>query len=212
MAAPRGRGLRPGGIVRAVVRLVLLVAVGFGVGLVFGLVTEEPELLAGHLRGRVSPSPWRGGGRARGASGRRSGPSRTSMRRRRPGPASEDRPCRARGRRRCRRVAALRPRRMLPPPRVMKGVPAAPLRRDARGRRAARSRDRAPGDQGRKKTSRPWAIQVGAFSDERPSGSLRRLRAGTPSRSFRRNATGVAGAFASSRSPTKTVRERRPRG
>jgi len=32
-------------------RLVVLVAIGFGVGLLFGVVTEEPELLAGHLRG-----------------------------------------------------------------------------------------------------------------------------------------------------------------
>jgi len=51
MSAPRGRGLRPGGIVRAVVRLVVMVALGFGIGLVFGLVTEEPELLGAHLRG-----------------------------------------------------------------------------------------------------------------------------------------------------------------
>jgi cell division protein FtsN len=32
-------------------RLLVLVAIGFGVGLLFGVVTEEPELLAGHLRG-----------------------------------------------------------------------------------------------------------------------------------------------------------------
>lgn len=51
MAAPRGRGLRPGGVVRALGRLVVLVAVGFGLGLLFGVVTEEPELLAGHLSG-----------------------------------------------------------------------------------------------------------------------------------------------------------------
>ena len=51
MASPRGRGLRPGGLVRALGRLILLVAVGFGVGLVFGLVTEEPELFARHLQG-----------------------------------------------------------------------------------------------------------------------------------------------------------------
>jgi len=51
MAGPRGRGLRPGGVLLAVGRLILLVATGFGVGLVFGVVTEEPELLAAHLRG-----------------------------------------------------------------------------------------------------------------------------------------------------------------
>ena len=51
MAAPRGRGPRSGGVVRAMWRLLVLVAVGFGVGLLFGIVTEEPELLANHLRG-----------------------------------------------------------------------------------------------------------------------------------------------------------------
>lgn len=51
MAASRGRGLRPGGVVRALGRLVLLVAVGFGAGLVIGVLSEEPELLADHLRG-----------------------------------------------------------------------------------------------------------------------------------------------------------------
>ena len=53
MASPRGRGLRlrPGGVVRALGRLVALVGVGFALGLTFGLVTEEPELLARHLRG-----------------------------------------------------------------------------------------------------------------------------------------------------------------
>jgi cell division protein FtsN len=33
------------------VRLVLLVGVGFGAGLLIGVVAEEPELLVGHLRG-----------------------------------------------------------------------------------------------------------------------------------------------------------------
>lgn len=51
MVAPRGRGLRPGGVVRAMWRLLVLVAIGFSVGLLFGVVAEEPELLAGHLRG-----------------------------------------------------------------------------------------------------------------------------------------------------------------
>jgi cell division septation protein DedD len=38
-------------VVRAVIRLVLLVSLGFGVGLLFGLVTQEPELLVNHLQG-----------------------------------------------------------------------------------------------------------------------------------------------------------------
>lgn len=51
MAASRGRGLRPGGVVRALARLVVLVVFGFAVGLAFGLVLEEPELLARYLAG-----------------------------------------------------------------------------------------------------------------------------------------------------------------
>ena len=52
MSSPRGRGLRPGGVVRAIGRLVVLVCAGFALGLIFGVVTEEPELLAAHLRGQ----------------------------------------------------------------------------------------------------------------------------------------------------------------
>ena len=52
MAVPRGpSALRPRGVVRAVGRLIGLVVIGFTVGLAFGLVTEEPELLARHLGG-----------------------------------------------------------------------------------------------------------------------------------------------------------------
>ena len=51
MVASRGRGLRPGGFLRELLRLVVLVGLGFGAGLLFGVVTEEPALLAGHLRG-----------------------------------------------------------------------------------------------------------------------------------------------------------------
>lgn len=51
MSAPRGRGLRPGGVVRALARLVLLVGIGFAAGLAIGVLSQEPELLAGHLRG-----------------------------------------------------------------------------------------------------------------------------------------------------------------
>lgn len=51
MSSQAGRGLRPGGVVRALIRLLVLVVFGFGAGLLFGIVSEEPELLAGHLRG-----------------------------------------------------------------------------------------------------------------------------------------------------------------
>ncbi len=51
MAASRGHGLRPGGVVRALGRLVLLIGLGFAAGLMIGVLSEEPKLLAGHLRG-----------------------------------------------------------------------------------------------------------------------------------------------------------------
>lgn len=51
MAVSRGRGLRPGGVVRALGRLSLLIGFGFAAGLTIGVLSEEPELLAGHLRG-----------------------------------------------------------------------------------------------------------------------------------------------------------------
>ena len=51
MASSRGRGLRPGGVVRALGRLILLIGFGFAAGLLIGVLSEEPELLAGHLRG-----------------------------------------------------------------------------------------------------------------------------------------------------------------
>lgn len=51
MAAPRsGRG-GPGLVLRAVGRLALLVSLGFAAGLVIGVALEEPKLLLGHLRG-----------------------------------------------------------------------------------------------------------------------------------------------------------------
>lgn len=51
MTASRGRGLRPGGVVRSLGRLSLLIGFGFVAGLLIGVLSEEPELLAGHLRG-----------------------------------------------------------------------------------------------------------------------------------------------------------------
>ena len=51
MSTAQRRGLRPGGVVRALGRLVLLIGFGFGAGLLIGVLSEEPELLAGHLRG-----------------------------------------------------------------------------------------------------------------------------------------------------------------
>ena len=51
MAISRGHGLRPGGVVRALGRLVLLIGFGFAAGLLIGVLSEEPELLTSHLRG-----------------------------------------------------------------------------------------------------------------------------------------------------------------
>ncbi|MCB9723752.1 MAG: SPOR domain-containing protein [Spirochaetaceae bacterium] len=48
---PRGRSARSGGALRTTGRLVMLVGWGFAAGLVIGVLSEEPELLAGHLRG-----------------------------------------------------------------------------------------------------------------------------------------------------------------
>ena len=45
MAAAGGTKIRPGGVLRAVARLVLLVAFGFGAGVLIGVISEEPELL-----------------------------------------------------------------------------------------------------------------------------------------------------------------------
>ena len=171
MAAPLGRGLRPGGIVRAVVRLVLLVAVGFGVGLVFGLVTEEPELLAGHLRGESEPVPL-----ARGAdegaappAGERAGQDDDESAALEPRPRVV--PAKREGAASLPPVTAPTPGDAPAPARVVKGVPAAPLR--ATPVEVARpvpetARRVAKGE----RASRPWAIQVGAFSEKRAAQRL----------------------------------------
>ena len=51
MSVSRGRRGRSSGIVRALFRLALLIGFGFSAGLMIGVLAEEPELLAGHLRG-----------------------------------------------------------------------------------------------------------------------------------------------------------------
>ena len=51
MAASQRRGRRPGGVVRAMTRLTLMISCGFAVGLLFGVLIEEPKLLADHLWG-----------------------------------------------------------------------------------------------------------------------------------------------------------------
>lgn len=51
MARSRRKSPRTGGVLRVVGRFVLLVGLGFGIGLVIGLATEEPALLYGHVSG-----------------------------------------------------------------------------------------------------------------------------------------------------------------
>lgn len=70
MTTWRAHRLRPGGVVRALGRLVLLIGFGFSTGLLIGILLEEPELLAGHLRGESETIllPSAGGDRAPVAS------------------------------------------------------------------------------------------------------------------------------------------------
>lgn len=51
MAAPRARKRRFGGVPRAIGRFLVLVVLGFGLGLAIGLISEEPDLVYGHLTG-----------------------------------------------------------------------------------------------------------------------------------------------------------------
>lgn len=183
MAAPRGRGLRPGGIVRAVVRLVLLVGVGFGVGLVFGLVTEEPELIAGHLRGESEPVPLAGGadeGAAAPAGGRAGQDVYATAAldpRPRVVPAEREEAASLP------RVAAPAPGAAPAPARVVKGVPPAPLRATPLEVATPAEVARPVPETARRavkveRASRPWAIQVGAFSEKRAAQRLAETLAG----------------------------------
>ena len=57
MAMSRSRGVGPVGVARAAVRLALLIGLGFGAGLLIGVISEEPALLLGHLRGEGESVP-----------------------------------------------------------------------------------------------------------------------------------------------------------
>ena len=175
MAAPRGRGLRPGGVVRALGRLVLLVAVGFGVGLVFGLVTEEPELLARHLRGETESVALEEPGSDSSLRDAASGEDVYAT------AATEPRPLVEPGERA--ETEAL-PQVAAP---ARRAVPAAsgdasPLVRTASKRPAAARETRVgasrPIPESARRaapvetSSRSWAIQVGAFSEKRAARRL----------------------------------------
>ena len=146
MGGARGRGLRPGSIVRSAGRLVLLVGLGFGAGLVIGVLSEEPTLLAGHLRGesesvgleaRARPEPTEETSEVAG------GPvqaRRLALLEGRPSGATEEGPA--------------------------PEVAAAPRDEPERLPTAARAADAAVPGAGR------WAIQVGAFSDSKSATGL----------------------------------------
>lgn len=172
MVAARGRDLGPGGLLREIVRLVVLVAVGFGLGLLFGVATDEPELLAGHLRGEsesveLAISP--GDGDTGAGSEPTGAPAAGSPATPRIGSAREAAPKPG-------KVAAT----IEPPPK-------APLRPRARPSSeptpptpavAAAPRLRAAADvpiaarAPLPESATAWAIQVGAFSDETAAAGL----------------------------------------
>jgi len=173
MATPRGRGLRPGGVVRALGRLILLVGVGFGAGLMIGVLSEEPELLANHLRGEsesvaLLPQGPPGSDRADAdaEAGADSGPGAE------PGDPPRDAvPSPARL-----PAAAMaelaRPREQEPGSTSARGLPAvAAPRIAARPVAAPRVGPISPAA-GSPPAKRQWAIQVGAFSDESAAAEL----------------------------------------
>lgn len=177
MAAPRGGGLRPGGVVRAIGRLVLLVALGFGAGLLIGIFAEEPDLLLGHLRGESvsvtlasEAQEAEGQGALMGEEGRRvirdepiAGPL--------PGDLVGDKGSEA-----DREPATLETRRAALAEVTVQDVAASlPVVAAARApERPAVARE-APEESGTSSPAPPaghWAIQVGAFSEESAADQL----------------------------------------
>ncbi len=164
MGASRSRGLRPGGVVRAFGRLVLFVVLGFGVGLVFGIVMEEPELLAGHLRGESETVPLSALGRsapgepegegevARDAAADRSYASAADQTR--PGPSASPGTSDRESDTRVDASGQAEP--------ALPSVAAAP---PAEAPHAERPLGRGTGE-------RRWAIQIGAFSEESAAAGL----------------------------------------
>lgn len=129
MAAARGRGLRPGGVVRGLGRLALLIGFGFAAGLFIGVLSKEPELLVGHLRGKGDSIALAPTGEAAKPEGRTIPEQHASD------------------------LAAERRS-------VMQARPAAQIEAQLPVVAASRSVQVANSNH-----DRPWAIQVGAFSD-----------------------------------------------
>ena len=169
MAAGTGRGLRPGGVVRAAGRLALLVGLGFASGLLIGVLSEEPELVVGHLRGesesvvllpteeestasRATNGPLEAPARSGHASDlARAGSADASVAR---GAGEADERASAA------RLALLEVREREA---AMRSRPKERSAPDLPRVSAAKSEDR---------TDREWAIQVGAFSDEKAARRL----------------------------------------
>ncbi|MEM9177474.1 MAG: SPOR domain-containing protein [Myxococcota bacterium] len=166
---------------RALGRLVLLVAIGFGVGLVFGLVTEEPELLARHLRGESEPVALREApGTASSLPGGEADPAVYASAANGARPLIDDAE-RERTEGLPRVAAPARPASKPPgsPPPVA-GSAQPPTRRASAsppaGTRVAAQATVPPSARAQAVRSaseaRPWAIQVGAFSEQ---GAAKRL-------------------------------------
>jgi cell division protein FtsN len=146
MSSGAGRGLRPGGVVRALGRLSLLIVFGFGAGLLIGVLSEEPELLAGHLRGesetvQLAPS-------MRGAT---EGEHEVAITVDEPDTTKEAR-ANSQSKQQLPAVAAPAAMRTTEAPAGTQRLREAPVSRTDR--------------------SQLWAIQVGAFSDERAAQKL----------------------------------------
>jgi len=146
MSSGTGRGLRPGGVIRALGRLLLMIVFGFGAGLLIGVLSEEPELLAGHLRGESEAVVLAPVERVPTMTELEVAETTDSTRpkpEKRTDPAPEDR---------LPQVAASAAKRAVEAPATVSTVGATSLARKGR--------------------SQPWAIQVGAFSDEHAARKL----------------------------------------
>ncbi len=168
----RGRSLRPGGVVRALLRFFLLVVLGFTAGLVIGVVSEEPELLAGHLRGEsrsVSLSS-EAEAEADGYAGADEAEKVNSLAETASGLAAVAAP------------PAITPTPTPTPERVREPRPAAPAVPKRRSIQPERAAAQPPPKVSVPRQVReqaivgrdPFAIQVGAFSDERAAQELAR--------------------------------------
>lgn len=171
MAVARGQAGRSGGVARAAGRLILLVALGFGAGLVIGVVSEEPELLVGHLRGESESVPLLvetdaadvastgKGGEAAASAQQPSGPLATAeARAAREHPAEGD-PATA-------RRVAMQAAPVAADASILPEVAAAPSPQPVRSPVPSRAPVAEASRSAFSPAERAWAIQVGAFANE----------------------------------------------